>query len=87
MNGTTSVPKSFSAFQYRSIPCNAFIACLIFCSDIALFGGNEREKLRRSVRYHGHIQVYTGRYVCFELKDNLFDSTVLNTGETGDIYF
>ena len=30
-------------------------------------------------------RIWTGRYVFFELKDNLTDSTLLNTREAGDI--
>ena len=45
----------------------------------------KREKMKCSSYYHGHIKVRTGYYVNFELWDNLTDSTVLNTGETGDM--
>ena len=46
---------------------------------------NEREELRCSECWHGHFKDWTWYSVYFELKDNLNDSTVLNTGETGDI--
>ena len=32
------------------------------------------------------LKVWTESDVCFELKDNLTDATVLNTGKTGNIY-
>ena len=44
-------------------------------------GRNEREELKRS-----YFNDWTGHNVDFEQKDNLTNSTVLNTGEAGDIY-
>ena len=46
----------------------------------------QREELRFSVRVYGHFKDWTGHYEYFELKDNLTDSTILNTVKTGVIY-
>ena len=44
-----------------------------------------KEILIRSARLHGHFKDWIENIICFELKGHLTDSTVLNTGETGDI--
>ena len=42
--------------------------------------------MRHSVHHLGHIKVWIEHDASFELRDNLTDSSVLNTGETGDMY-
>ena len=37
--------------------------------------------LKHYLHLHGHVNVLTGRYAYFELKGNLTDSMVLNTGD------